>query len=172
MRAALEAIGDREVRLDAQTGLLEWYASYGFVATGPAFDEDGVLHVPMARASHRSSVVEPQQEASPWPELDAVGTRPERAASAARHRTGAGQAASRAGTYELLNKLVPCDVLGVGWTSTCTGTSRTAIEVLPGTRTRVREIESDLGPCTSLHGGPFYLGYMHWNGAPARGRVV
>ena len=50
VRAALEAIGDREVRLDAQTGLLEWYASYGFVATGPAFDEDGVLHIPMARA--------------------------------------------------------------------------------------------------------------------------
>ena len=50
VRAALEAIGDREVRLDAQTGLLEWYASYGFVATGPPFDEDGVLHIPMARA--------------------------------------------------------------------------------------------------------------------------
>ncbi len=50
VRAALEVVGDREVRLDAQTGLREWYASYGFVVTGPEFDEDGVLHIPMARS--------------------------------------------------------------------------------------------------------------------------
>ena len=49
VRTALELIGDREVRLDAQTGLRDWYASYGFVVTGPEFDEDGVFHVPMRR---------------------------------------------------------------------------------------------------------------------------
>jgi ElaA protein len=49
VRTALELTGDREVRLDAQTGLGDWYASYGFVPTGPAFDDDGVFHVPMAR---------------------------------------------------------------------------------------------------------------------------
>ena len=49
VRAALEVIGEREVRLDSQTGLRDWYASYGFVVTGPAFDEDGVMHVPMRR---------------------------------------------------------------------------------------------------------------------------
>jgi ElaA protein len=49
VRMALELTGDREVRLDAQTGLGDWYASYGFVPTGPAFDDDGVFHVPMAR---------------------------------------------------------------------------------------------------------------------------
>jgi ElaA protein len=49
VRAAFEVIGDREVRLDAQTGLRDWYASYGFEVTGPEFDEDGVFHVPMAR---------------------------------------------------------------------------------------------------------------------------
>jgi ElaA protein len=49
VRAALTEIGDREVRLDAQTGLRDWYASYGFEVTGPEFDEDGVSHVPMAR---------------------------------------------------------------------------------------------------------------------------
>ena len=49
VRTALDVIGDREVRLDAQTGLRDWYASYGFVVTGPAFDEDGVMHVPMRR---------------------------------------------------------------------------------------------------------------------------
>ncbi len=51
VRAALELVGEREVRLDAQTGLREWYASYGFVVTGPAFDDDGVMHVPMARTA-------------------------------------------------------------------------------------------------------------------------
>jgi ElaA protein len=49
VRTALEVIGDREVRLDAQTGLRDWYASYGFVVTGPEFDDDGVIHVPMRR---------------------------------------------------------------------------------------------------------------------------
>jgi ElaA protein len=49
VRTALAVIGDREVRLDAQTGLRGWYASYGFAVTGPEFDEDGVFHVPMAR---------------------------------------------------------------------------------------------------------------------------
>jgi ElaA protein len=49
VRTALELTGDREVRLDAQTGLGDWYASYGFVPTGPEFDDDGVFHVPMAR---------------------------------------------------------------------------------------------------------------------------
>ena len=49
VRTALEVVGDREVRLDAQTGLRDWYASYGFAITGPEFDEDGVFHVPMAR---------------------------------------------------------------------------------------------------------------------------
>lgn len=49
MDAALAEVGDREIRLDAQTSLTEWYASYGFSVTGPEFDEDGVLHVPMSR---------------------------------------------------------------------------------------------------------------------------
>jgi len=50
VRTALDVIGDRDVRLDSQTGLRDWYASYGFVVTGPEFDEDGVFHVPMARS--------------------------------------------------------------------------------------------------------------------------
>ena len=41
--------GDREVRLDAQTGLTAFYEGYGFEVTGPAFDEDGIMHVPMRR---------------------------------------------------------------------------------------------------------------------------
>lgn len=50
VRSALALTDGREVRLDAQTGLRDWYASYGFEASGPAFDDDGVLHIPMTRA--------------------------------------------------------------------------------------------------------------------------
>jgi ElaA protein len=35
--------------LDAQAHLEAWYARFGFAATGPAFDEDGIAHVPMRR---------------------------------------------------------------------------------------------------------------------------
>jgi ElaA protein len=49
VRAALVETGGRPVRLDAQVGLTAWYAGYGFVVTGPEFDEDGVRHVPMSR---------------------------------------------------------------------------------------------------------------------------
>ena len=51
MDEAMALCGDREVRLDAQTGLTGFYEGYGFAVTGPEFDEDGVMHVPMARAS-------------------------------------------------------------------------------------------------------------------------
>ena len=51
MEAAMGLCGDREVRLDAQTGLTAFYEGYGFEVTGPEFDEDGVMHVPMARAA-------------------------------------------------------------------------------------------------------------------------
>lgn len=49
MDAALALCGDREVRLDAQTGLTAFYEGYGFEVTGPEFDEDGIMHVPMRR---------------------------------------------------------------------------------------------------------------------------
>jgi ElaA protein len=49
MDEAMALCGDREVRLDAQTGLTSFYEGYGFVVTGQAFDEDGIMHVPMAR---------------------------------------------------------------------------------------------------------------------------
>lgn len=49
MDEALDVCGDREVRLDAQTGLTAFYVGYGFEVTGPEFDEDGIMHVPMRR---------------------------------------------------------------------------------------------------------------------------
>lgn len=49
MDRAMELVGERAVRLDAQTGLREWYARYGFAVDGPEFIEDGVAHLPMVR---------------------------------------------------------------------------------------------------------------------------
>ena len=49
MRAAMDRVGDRRVRLDAQTGLGGWYAGFGFEVTGPEFLDDGVPHLPMER---------------------------------------------------------------------------------------------------------------------------
>jgi ElaA protein len=54
MDEAMGLCGDREVRLDAQTGLADFYRAYGFEVTGPAFDEDGIMHVPMARPGRTS----------------------------------------------------------------------------------------------------------------------
>ena len=49
MDEAMALCGGREVRLDAQTGLTGFYEAYGFEVTGPEFDEDGIMHVPMRR---------------------------------------------------------------------------------------------------------------------------
>jgi ElaA protein len=54
MDEAMALCGDREVRLDAQTGLAGFYEAYGFEVTGPEFDEDGIMHVPMGRPSRGS----------------------------------------------------------------------------------------------------------------------
>ena len=78
-----------------------------------------------------------------------------------------GRPVPEARTYELLNKLVPCDVLGAGRTD-LHGHPSHSIEVVPGARSRVVEVESDFGPCRdrSCDGAPHYLGYMHWNEHP------
>lgn len=49
MTVALSEVGARPARLDAQTGLRDWYAGYGFTVDGPEFVEDGVAHLPMVR---------------------------------------------------------------------------------------------------------------------------
>ena len=47
---ALERIGPgREAVLDAQTTATAVYARHGFVTTGPAYDDEGIEHVPMRR---------------------------------------------------------------------------------------------------------------------------
>jgi ElaA protein len=49
MRAALDLVGDRPSRLDAQSYLGAWYAGFGYRQTGAEFLDDGIPHVPMAR---------------------------------------------------------------------------------------------------------------------------
>jgi ElaA protein len=50
MVAALEACPDRDIVLDAQAPLADWYARLGFAVDGEEFLEDGISHVPMRRA--------------------------------------------------------------------------------------------------------------------------
>ncbi len=49
MAAALDLVGDRPSRLDAQSYLAGWYARFGYRQTGEEFLEDGIPHVPMSR---------------------------------------------------------------------------------------------------------------------------
>ena len=51
MRRALDIAGDRTSLLDAQSYLTDWYARFGYEATGPEFLDDGIPHVPMRRAT-------------------------------------------------------------------------------------------------------------------------
>ena len=47
--AVLDGAGERDVVLDAQSHLVDWYAVLGFVPDGPGFLDDGIPHTPMRR---------------------------------------------------------------------------------------------------------------------------
>lgn len=49
MLAALED-ARRPVHVDAQVGLEGWYSTFGFIVTGPTYDDGGIDHVPMRLA--------------------------------------------------------------------------------------------------------------------------
>ena len=49
MSTALQVCPDRDVVLDAQAPLVDWYTSLGFTVDGEEFLEDGIPHVPMRR---------------------------------------------------------------------------------------------------------------------------
>ncbi|MEO5981259.1 MAG: GNAT family N-acetyltransferase [Pedococcus sp.] len=51
----IEGVGERDVVLDAQSHLADWYAAFGFVASGRGFVEDGIPHTPMRRSDGRAS---------------------------------------------------------------------------------------------------------------------
>ncbi|USQ75891.1 GNAT family N-acetyltransferase [Ornithinimicrobium cryptoxanthini] len=46
---ALERIGNRRTEIGAQVQLEQWYARLGFARSGPDYDEDGIMHLPMIR---------------------------------------------------------------------------------------------------------------------------
>ena len=49
MARALDVVGARPCRLDAQSYLAGWYRRFGFEPCGAEFLEDGIPHVPMRR---------------------------------------------------------------------------------------------------------------------------
>lgn len=49
MRAALLSIGSGPSVLDAQTPLVGWYQTFGYLRAGDDFLEDGILHTPMRK---------------------------------------------------------------------------------------------------------------------------
>ncbi|MHA6793296.1 GNAT family N-acetyltransferase [Pseudonocardia bannensis] len=49
MEAVLAEVGDGTCVLDAQEHLGDFYRGFGFEATGPVYDWDGVAHLPMRR---------------------------------------------------------------------------------------------------------------------------
>ncbi len=49
---ALQICPDRDVVLDAQSPLADWYGTFGFEVTGEEFLDDGIPHLPM-RLSQR-----------------------------------------------------------------------------------------------------------------------
>ena len=50
MTAALQRVGDGPCVLDAQSYLVDFYASFSFVIDGAEFVEDGIAHTPMRRS--------------------------------------------------------------------------------------------------------------------------
>jgi ElaA protein len=49
MEAVLAEVGDGACVLDSQEHLADFYRAYGFTPSGPAYDWDGVAHLPMRR---------------------------------------------------------------------------------------------------------------------------
>src|SRR4051812_29508879 len=70
-------------------------------------------------------------------------------------------------TFELLDRLVPSDLIGAGCTD-MHGHLLHDIQMVPSSRHRVTEVVNDLGPCRdeNCDGSPHYLGFMHWNRHP------
>jgi ElaA protein len=56
MDDALVGAGNRTVVLEAQEYLVDWYARFGFTASGPGYLEDGIPHVPMRREPRLTAV--------------------------------------------------------------------------------------------------------------------
>jgi ElaA protein len=49
LETAIAVCPDRDIVLDAQAPLADWYAGFGFEVSGPEFLEDFIPHLPMVR---------------------------------------------------------------------------------------------------------------------------
>jgi ElaA protein len=52
MHDALTVIGHRTSALNSQAHLVRFYGTFGYVQSGPEYDEDGIPHIPMVREAH------------------------------------------------------------------------------------------------------------------------
>ncbi|SKB10112.1 GNAT family N-acetyltransferase [Aeromicrobium choanae] len=57
IREVLSRWGDQEIRIGAQAYLEDWYGAFGFVTSGPHYDEAGIDHIPMTRQAGAQSGV-------------------------------------------------------------------------------------------------------------------
>lgn len=55
VRRAITLADGREIVLDAQSQLFDWYSRFGFVRDGAEFVEDGIPHIPMRRENRRET---------------------------------------------------------------------------------------------------------------------
>lgn len=56
MQEVSDRFGAGVLKLNAQAYLEHWYERFGYVRSGPNFDEAGIHHVPMSRGPSRSSI--------------------------------------------------------------------------------------------------------------------
>ena len=54
METAISVCPDKDIVLDAQTPLADWYVTLGFETDGDEFLEDGIPHLPMRRRADRA----------------------------------------------------------------------------------------------------------------------
>jgi DNA-binding CsgD family transcriptional regulator len=71
--------------------------------------------------------------------------------------------------FQLLDELVPCDLLGAVFVD-LHGNVESAVQVLPSGRQRstAHLFKAESVDDEDAVGGPFYLGYMHWREHPAK----
>jgi len=74
-----------------------------------------------------------------------------------------GQALPAPAVLEKVHALVPCDQLDIGYVD-MTGLVTAALSLTPGAHRNTVVVDLDLH---EQHGGPFYLGVMHWRLYPA-----
>src|SRR4029079_335812 len=77
-----------------------------------------------------------------------------------------GQTLPAPAVLEKVHALVPCDALEIGYVD-MTGLVTAALSLTPAAHRNTVVVDLDLH---EQHGGPFYVGVMHWRPVPAPAR--